>query len=200
MEEMEAPMTKRALTAIWIALLLLPAVGLAQAPEAKPAPATPQEVLLTTVELTKKGDWAGFARIMHPEALADLRRMFRPLVEAGTEQIGKPFFGIESIKEFDALSDPALFERFMSNLTKLPGVAEALGSAEASVIGTVEEAPDLAHVVYRGIAKAEGVTVSKTNVITLRRANGEWKALLNGSIEGMAARLAAVVGAEDPEG
>lgn len=196
-------MTKRALTAIWIALLLLPALGLAQAPpppQAAKAAASPQEVLLTTVELTKKGDWAGFAKIMHPEALADLRRMFRPLVEAGTEEVGKPFFGIESIKEFDALSDPAMFERFMGNLVKFPGVAEALGSAEVSVIGTVEEGPDLAHVVYRGTARSEGVTVSKTNVTTLRRANGEWKALLNGSIEGMAARLSAVVGAAEPEG
>lgn len=192
----DKPRRAPALATLTLALALVPAAAFSQPPPPK-SPASPKEVLLTTVELTKKGDWAGFAKVMHPEALADLRRMFRPLVEAGTQEVGKPFFGIESLKEFDALSDQAMFERFMTSLSQLPGVAEALGNAEVSVIGTLEEGPDLAHVVYRGTARIEGLTVSQTAVTTLRRSNGEWRALLNGSIEGMAQRLGALVRAGD---
>ncbi len=158
------------------------------------APLSPEALARVAAEATKKGDWAAFARLMHPEALAELKRMFRPIVaaeEAGAMRAA--FFSTEKIEQFDALDDVAVFERLMANLAKnVPGMAEAMATSEMYVVGALPEGDQLVHVVYHAGAKAEGMIFSKTSVMTFRRHQGEWRALLAGNIQGFAARLAQI--------
>jgi hypothetical protein len=150
---------------------------------------TPEQVAKTSMEFTVKGDWASFARLMHPEALAAARGMFRPIFDADKSgQFGEAFFGVKTPAEFDALSDVAAFEALMTNLTKnIPLFTDVLKSAEFSIVGSVAEGTELVHVVYRTGAKAEGLTISKLSVVSLRRHQGRWRLLLTGNIDGLAA-------------
>ncbi len=173
-----------------LALCLALALIAAGARAAQESP-SPEALAKTAAELTRKGDWAGFARMMHPEALAELTRIFRPIVAAeGAGPMRSAFFGVESLEQFDALTDAGVFERLMTNLAKnVPAVAEAMSTSEIFVVGSLPEEDQLVHVVYHGGAKAEGLIFSKTSVMTFRRYNGEWRALLSGNVEGLAARL-----------
>lgn len=179
-------MQNRTLVAGLVLALLCLAV-----PVAAQEPASPEALARAAAEATKKGDWAAFARLMHPEALAELKRMFRPIIAAeGAGAMRAAFFGTEKVEQFDALDDVAVFERLMTNLAKnVPGMAEAMASSEMFVVGSLPEGDQLVHVVYHAGAKTEGMTFSKTSVMTFRRYQGEWRALLAGSIEGLAARL-----------
>ncbi len=155
------------------------------------APLSPEALAKVVAEATKKGDWAAFSQLMHPEALAELKRIFRPIVAAeGAGPMRAAFFGTEKVEQFDALEDAAVFERLMTNLAKnVPGMADAMASSEMFIVGSLPEGDQLVHVVYHAGAKAEGMIFSKTLVMTFRRYQGEWRALLTGSIDGLAARL-----------
>jgi hypothetical protein len=157
----------------------------------------PDAVARRAADATSRADWKAFAELMHPAALADFRRMFREIVALeGAAELRKSFFGIESVAEFDALTDAGTFEALMKGLAaNVPGVAEALGSMSMEVVGVLSEGDELAHVVYRTGASIENLTISKTAVMTLRRHDGQWRMLLNGAIEGLAQRLAMVAGA-----
>lgn len=158
----------------------------------------PEAVAKRAAEATARADWKAFAELMHPAALTDFRRMFREIVALdGSEELRKSFFGVETVAEFDALTDSGTFEALMKGLAaNVPGVAEALGSMSMEVVGVLPEGEELAHVVYRTGASIENLTMSKTAVMTLRRHEGQWRMLLNGAIEGLAQRLAMVAGAE----
>jgi hypothetical protein len=98
------------------------------------------------------------------------------------------------------MADADIFQALMANLTRnFPGFADAMQSHETSVVGSVPEGKELVHVVYRMGAKTEGMTISKTSVITFRRHNGKWKALLTGNFEGLAARLSQRSQRRDPK-
>lgn len=152
---------------------------------------TPEVLAAKTSAFAKKGDWASYANLMHPEALSSLKKIFRPIAKADESgQVLRRLFGVQSLDRYDSMADTAIFQALMSNLTRnFPGFADAMQSHETDVIGSVPEGKDLVHVVYRFGAKTEGMTISKTSVITFRQHNGQWRALLTGNIEGLAARL-----------
>lgn len=152
---------------------------------------SPEDIAREMFSVTRQSDWATYAKLLHPDALAEFKRMFREIIAADTSaEMGKLFFNAANVQAYDSQDAGVLFERFMFNLAKnSPQFAEALKTAEGSVVGTVAERTDLAHVVYRSSAATEGIAISKVNVVTLRKHKGEWKVLLSGSIEGMAARM-----------
>lgn len=174
----------RPITAILGALLLAPALALAQAP-------APHEVLLRSSAAAKAGDWPAYASHMHPEALAGVRAMFIPIVEADTTgKVAQTFFGGSSTDELKKATDAELFARLFAGLSKsIPAFAEALASSEMQVVGSLPEPPDLVHVVYRFRARAEQMGIQRTQVASLKKHGGDWKLMLTGSIEGLAARL-----------
>ena len=133
---------------------------------------------------------------MHPDALAKAKRMFGAVVAADASgRVGELFFGVDDTKSYDALSDSGCFVALMTNLSKhMPAFAEAMKTAEFHVIGILPEGKDLSHVVYRTDAKAEDLEITRTSVLSLRRHGGEWRMLLTGNIEGLAARLSQMSG------
>jgi hypothetical protein len=152
---------------------------------------SPEEVAKASMEFVKKSDFSSYARLMHPEALAETKRMFRPIVAADERgKIAERFFGVTNSTQYDALSDIAVFEALMIRITKdTPLFDEVLKTAEFSIIGSVPEGADIAHVVYRSGAKAGGLSISKLEVMSLRRYQGRWRLLLTGDIEGLATML-----------
>ncbi len=157
---------------------------------------SPEAVAKRGIDAARTSDWPGYTAVMHPEALAALKEMFRPIVaiEAGGE-FRKMFFGVETTEQFEALTDAGAFEALMKSLsTNVPGFAEAMASAQFEPIGTLPEGAELVHLVYRTDAATQGLKISKTSVLTLRRYEGQWRMLLSGSIEGIAQRLAAMTG------
>ena len=177
-------MAKWLLVAAW---LLSPASGVA----AEVKPGSPEAAATAAMQSSQRGEWGAYTHRMHPEALARAKRMFGAVVAADASgRVGKLFFGVEDTQAFDALSDSSLFVALMENLTHhMPAFAEAMKTAEFHVIGTLHEGEKLAHVVYRTEAKAEDLEVTRTSVLSLRRHEGEWRMLLTGNIEGLAARL-----------
>ncbi len=154
---------------------------------------TPEDAAKASMDYTSKGDWSAYAKMMHPEALAELRRMFQPLVAGDKSgEIAEIFFGVKTAKQFDALSDVGVFEALMINITKnIPGFTDALKTVDFKIVGTVTEGEELAHVVYRGDAKVGGINISNTTVMTLRRHQGQWRLILDSNIEGLAATISA---------
>src|SRR6185295_4091372 len=143
-------------------LALLVALCASAAPLVAQKPAlgsTPEELARIVGEAVKQKDWAKFASLMHPAALAELKSMFQPIAKLeGAAELRKTFFGVDNAAQFDALSDQAAFERLMANLTaNIPGMAEAVASSEMFIVGSVPEGDDLVHVVYHSGAKSQGL-------------------------------------------
>jgi hypothetical protein len=153
---------------------------------------TPESVVARYVEATKRRDWKASAALMHPDALKQLKQMFRPIVASKSEMgLGKMFFSVQTLTEYDRLSGQQAFERLMTAVTRQnPDVSSALATSKATIIGHVLEGPDTAHVVYRMTAKVQGISVTKLAVMPLKRSGNSWAGLLTGDIEGMAAALA----------
>ena len=185
---------KRVWIAVVVGLFVLAPVCSAQA-----AAATPEEVARQMLTLTRAGDWPGYAKLLHPEALVALQRMFHDVVAGdASHEAGKQLFGVADLAAFDALPASEVFQRMMATLTKIPQFAAALASAEGVIVGSVAEGSDLVHVVFRLSASAESLTFSRVSAMTLRKFDGQWRALLSGNIEGIAAALAARAPAAAP--
>ena len=159
--------------------------------EATPAQATPESVASRYMEAMRRGDWAASARLMHPDALRQLKQMFRPIVLAEpTHQVGITFFNVRTPAEYDRLPSEQAFERLMRGLIQMrPELRSAVATSQFEIIGHVTEAPDVAHVVYRMKVTTQGIGVTKTAVMSLRRSGASWRGLLSGDIEGLAAAL-----------
>jgi len=177
-------MISRMMALVLAVLYLSPcaACGEAQSPEA---------VASAAMESAKRGDWAAYTHSMHPGALARAKELFRPLVAGDTEaRLGKMFFGVAGVTQYDAMSDSTTFQALMEHLTRnLPAFAEAMKTAEFKIVGTVPEGDDVVHVVYRADASVDDLAITRTSVMSLRKQGGEWRLLLTGNIEGLASRL-----------
>ncbi len=175
---------------VWIAAVVT-LLAVAPVCSAQTAPATPEEVAREMLTLTRAGDWPGYAKLLHPEALVALQRMFHDVVAGdASHEAGRQLFGVADVAAFDALPASEVFQRLMATLTKIPQFAAALASADGVIVGSVPEGADLVHVVFRVSASADSMTFSRVSAMTLRRFEGQWRALLSGNIEGIAAALA----------
>ena len=152
---------------------------------------TPESVASRFMEAMRRSEWATCARLMHPEALRQLKQMFRPIVLAEpTRQVGITFFNVRTAAEYERLSAEQAFERLMRGMIQItPELRSAMATSQFEIIGHVREAPGLAHVVYRMKVTAQGIGMAKTTVMSLRKSGASWRGLLSGDIEGLAAVL-----------
>jgi len=179
---------RRAMLAAGVVVLSV----MAPAWAAETGAATPEEVAREMLALTRSSDWPGYTKLLHPEALVALQGMFHDVVAGDpSHEAGKQLFGVADVAAFDALPAGEVFQRLMATLTKIPQFAAALASAEGVIVGSVPEGADLVHVVFRVSASADSMTFSRVSAMTLRKFEGQWRALLSGNIEGIAAALTA---------
>lgn len=181
------------LTVMALPLMLLPHVVAAQAePET-----SPDTVVRRYMEAVRAGDWHSAAALMHPEALAQFRRMIFPAFETDTpgRELRDQFFDGMRLPEIRQLSEGAFFERFFRGMiARSPELLGIMQGAEVEVVGHVREGDDVAHVVYRMEATVSELSFTRLDVMSVKRLGTTWRLLLTGTMEGLAAALSRPAG------
>jgi predicted RNase H-like nuclease len=165
---------------VLMALLLAPVSPLA-------AQDTPEQVVQRYFDTFRAGDYEGNVALMHPEALDEVKETMQGLVAlAGTDDpTFREMFGVGSAEEFNRLTSAQLFERMLRSQLEDSQMRELLSTAQITVLGHVMEGDSTAHVVYRMRMSVGEMNVDQVQVAPLRRAGGQWRVLLTGSLAGM---------------
>lgn len=167
-------------------LIAAPAAPLA----AQTAPETPEAVAQRYVDAMRRHDWAAMAQLMHPQAVAKFRTMMGALMRSQKAgRFREQFFGDSSAAQLDSLSDRDFYARFLEAAMSEAELQEIVDSAQVTILGHVNESPEIVHVVFSMRLPVGPISVVKPDVITLRREGTGWLALLRADIEIMAAAL-----------
>ncbi len=152
---------------------------------------SPEDVARQYVAAMQAGDWNGMAALMHPEALAELRGLFDPLLDIPeARMVIQQFYGAASLEEARARSDTAVFANFIEFVSSQePLVGEAIRSSRVEFIGHLYEGDELAHVLYRMTMTVEGLPVTQIDVFTVRRSGSTWRGMLKGDLSAFAAAI-----------
>lgn len=186
----------RSIIATSAALLMLACSG-ATAQKAE----TPEEVTRHYFDAMEKGNWKANAALMHPDELARFRAVFAPLMESPKGAEGaRELLGLNSPAEFRKLSDLEVFEQFLTNIMgKSPNMAEMMSNMESTILGSVIEGKDTAHVLYRMKMSGEGMNIEELEVTTLKRYGNTWRLALDKNVEGMAESISQMLNEEEVE-
>lgn len=170
-----------------------PALLSQNAPSAAPSAAgSPESFARRYIATLTAGDYAANAKLMHPAALASIRRFMTVLGQKDPSGATlKQLLEVPDTAAVRALTDEQVYERFLRRTMGMQaGLAEAMRSAKVDVLGHVDEGADTTHVLYRLRLTVEGVEMRKVDVLTLRRSGTEWRAMLSADIDNLVARLA----------
>ena len=165
------------------------------APSSPAATQTPEAFARAYVATLTAADYAATARLMHPDALGAMRR-FVDVMTAGDEnaEVREQLLGVRDARAAAALTDAEVYARFLDvGMGGAAGLGGAMRGATFDVLGHVDETPMGAaaqtHVLYRLHLTLEGARVARVDVLTLRRAGADWRAMLAGDLEGMITRM-----------
>jgi len=186
-------------TSVLSAQQQLPSGRLGAAPAATAE--TPEGVAARYMTALKAGDYAACARVMHPEALIELRRLFAPIIakdKAG--RVSQQLFGATPA-QFATLGDAMLLERLLRNSMTAGGqgqqaaaAAAVLKSAQITPLGHVKEGADMAHVLMRAQFVIQGLPVTRMDVMSMQRTGTVWRATLPADVRNLAGALARQAG------
>jgi hypothetical protein len=182
-------MKRTFLTSILILAALSAATG---ADFARAAQDTPESVAKAYFAAMQSADWAKCASLIHRDELASMKRTFAAAVNADkTGDSAKTIFKLKSGAEYSQLSEATVFERLMDFITSVePDMKTVLASSTNTILGRVDESPDLAHIVFRSRTKMEGEEVNEVELISFKKQDSVWRALLPSDIENMLNSLA----------
>jgi hypothetical protein len=154
---------------------------------------TPEQVTDQIITAMRNKDWAGVARLMHPEALKELRSLFDLILESqdpDDSEVRQQLFGVRTVEEAKALSDTEIFTNLMRGvLAQQGGLGDVLATAEVKILGHVQESADTVHVVYRMNMTVEEISISMMDVASMTRFGNTWRGLLKGDMRAMAAGM-----------
>jgi hypothetical protein len=172
---------------ILAALSLATGTGFAQA-----AQDTPESVAKAYFAAMREADWAKCASLTHPDALAWMKRTFTTVVNADkTGDVAKTIFKLKIAAEYPQLGEAAVFERLMDFVMSVaPDMKTSLASSTNTILGRVDESPDLAHIVFRSRTKTAGEEVNEVDLISFKKLDSTWRALLTSDMEEMLNRFA----------
>lgn len=165
---------------------------------------TPSELTTSYFTLLQKEDYKTAAAYFENRTLTEFRAMMgflKELPEKLSADVYPQFFGEGQTKEtVAAMSDLDFFAHFLSGVM---GQAKAFGDVildNLEVLGEVPEGKDVIHVLTRSRAKMGEMEIEGMEVISFRRVDGKWKALLSGKMKGMAVQLKAALLDGEPLG
>lgn len=164
-----------------LCLLFAPAVANAQ------TPASPESAARAYFAARQAGDWAAAAGLMDPRALERFKSVFVVVAEADTSgEMLRDLFGVRSAAEFARLQPSEVYVRVNRAMLLLsPELRASFAEMSAEIIGHVQESPDRAHIVYRMRMSPADTTDGRIEVVTFRRSNGAWRALLTSEFDGL---------------
>ena len=135
----------------------------------------------------ESGQYRKAAEFLDRDALRDIRKML-DLGDALPQELAAPFytqfFGPEATREsVSKLSDSEFFARFLSSLAKQGKEAGVNAYGKVKILGEVPEGEDVVHVLTRQFPVEGPATLE---VVSFRKSDGEWKAMLTEKLKGMA--------------
>lgn len=149
---------------ISVLILLLAVTAFTQSTDDRSA----DEIVRTYNQYAMKQDWSGVAALIHPDSLSQFRVMLKLMTEKTPGMLSQ--FGIKSKKEFSELSNAQVFEKLFAYVRKSsPEATSAMNSMNITVIGAVDELPDLRHYVFRTRFRYEDTTISIVDLYSLKR-------------------------------
>ena len=159
---------------------------------AQAAQDTPESAAKAYFAALRSADWAKCASLMHHDALASMKSTLAAVVNADkTGDAAKTIFKLKSGAEYSQLGEAAVFERLMDFITSVaPDMKTALAASTNAILGRVDEGPDLVHIVFRSRTKLEGVEVNEVDLISFKKQDSNWRALLTSDMEDMLNRFA----------
>ena len=184
-------------------ILILTALSVARvAGYAQEAQDTPESVAKAYFAAQQAGDWAKCASFMHSDALASMKRKFGSVISADrTGEAAKSIFGLKSGAEYAQLSEAVIFERLMNFITSSePEMKAVLAASTNSVLGKVDESPELTHIVFRTQVKLAGAEMSEVDLISFKKQGDAWRALFTSDMEEMFTKFAEVIAPAKKEG
>jgi hypothetical protein len=167
-----------------IACVLLPLVTVAQQ-------LSPDALARQQLDAVNRNDWAAYAASLHPKALGRMQEMMLSIVDMAetkdarvSEGMRGALFGGRTAAELKAMNAKEFFEVFMSSVSRMPGLADALKNARGDILGQVKEGENIVHVVTRTSTSMPGVpTFTKMEVMSFERDGDQWRGLLSGDME-----------------
>jgi hypothetical protein len=182
-------MKKNFLRSILVLAALTAASG---ADFARAAQDTPESAAKAYFAALRSADWAKCASLMHRDELASMKRTFAAAINAErTGDAAKTIFKLKSAAEYSQLSEATVFERVMDFITSVePDMKTAMASSTNTILGRVDESPDLAHIVFRSRTKMGGEEIDEVDLISFKKQDSAWRALLPSDIENMLNSLA----------
>jgi len=174
-------------------LVVLSLAGVSVQAAEPPASPSPESVVQSYAQALQSGRYLALAELMHPEALEKFQSMMLPLFDAakGDDAAGllALFRGVPDVAALKKLSRTEFFAAFFGGIIGGgEGVKEVLASVSMTPLGSVPEG-DVLHFVCRSAVATDGVSISKLEVVSLKRSAGSWRVLLSGEVEGVAQAL-----------
>lgn len=147
----------------------------------------PEQVALKFRKMLNENNWKEVVSLISEESLAEVKQAYSFLSEIRDSSLRsrtlKSILGQDiSVARMEKMTDE---EFTLTVLRSGCGKRQHAGVRRAgdfSVIGTVEEGEDLAHVVGRSSFTFDGSGFEKIEVLSFRRAGKEWKVILSDDI------------------
>lgn len=171
-----------------IVLVLLASLALAVG-AATPASNSPEAVVTEYMAVLQKEGMAAVSRYIHPDELKRFKDMLMPWVRKDASQkneVVPGLFGSDATLASVEAMPPA---QFMDGFMRLVGEQlKDVSFGDIEIVGSIRE-KDMTHVVTRVAAGYKEVRISKLEVVSTKPLGKEWKLMLSGELEGMAAAI-----------
>lgn len=165
-------------------MVLLASAASGQEPRRADAPGAgdaadggPAEVAGDYLRAVEARAWERASGLLHADALGEVRRSLRIMLEADDEgRLADALTAGSGGREPSDLEDPALYVAAMEALEReSPGIVLAMSDRDTEVLGEVAEGDSMAHAVYRSQWRLRG-SDPEIEVLTLARSDGEaWR-------------------------
>jgi hypothetical protein len=158
--------------------------------------ATPEAAAAAFGKAIQTNDWAGAVRLMHPDALHQMRQMMEPLLNMPEgADMRQQLFGVASAAESAATPDTVVFAHFFkAALNQEEGLTQALQSATVTPLGHIDQPGDTVLVVTRINLTVSGVPFSSFDVMPFLLYQGNYRGLFKADITNFANMLQAKLG------
>jgi hypothetical protein len=161
------------------------------------ATSTPEQVAAQLLESYRTSNYQRAVETIDPaeiaEFAADVRVVFGDEnVQAGSAMRAELFGSDMSGKQLDSLSDADLLARFMKGYIEVLGRRSNAAPVQVTaftILGHVDEPPDLAHVVARVTVRDQSLSVTAIRPFTMKKVANQWLAQLDDTTKALLNKL-----------
>jgi hypothetical protein len=155
------------------------------------ASSSPEAVVKEYMTVLQKEGMVAVSRYFHPDELKRFKDMLMPWVRKDASQKNEVIPGLFGTDATLASVEAMPAAQFMDVFMHLAGEQlKDVSFGECEIVGTVRE-KDMVHVMTRVAAGFKEVRINKLTVVSTKPSGKEWKLMLSGELEGMAAAISA---------